>query len=86
MCLSETFKLALERWVCILAKEKIGRHSAGENSQGKSVEVKLAELVVFFFFFLRTMNKPLGMGKRKARATKVLFQCCKQVCTGYLKC
>ena len=53
MCLSETFKLALERWVCILAKEKIGRHSAGENSQGKSVEVKLAELVVFFFFFFK---------------------------------
>ena len=75
MCLYETFKLSLERWVCILAKEKIGRHSAGENSQGKNVEVKLAELVVgcFFFFFLRTMNKPLGMGKGKARATKVLM-------------
>lgn len=75
MCLYETFKLSLERWVCILAKGKIGRHSAGENSQGKNVEVKLAELVVGFLvlFFLRTMNKPLGMGKGKARATKVLF-------------
>lgn len=76
MCLYETFKLSLERWVCILAKGKIGRHSAGENSQGKNVEVKLAESVVGFFvlfFFLRTMNKPLGMGKGKARATKVLF-------------
>lgn len=25
------FKLGLERWVCILAKEKNGRHSVGEN-------------------------------------------------------
>ena len=67
MCLYETFKLSLERWVCILAKEKIGRHSAGENSQGKNVEVKLAELVVgCFFFFFKDNEKTIGNGKRKS--------------------